>query len=50
MDNALTNEGQRLVSSTVFIDMPKTIPEILLEGTDLSQASVKKAAEKGETP
>ena len=50
VDNALTNEGQRLVSSTVFIDMPKTIPEILLEGTDLSQASVKKAAEKGETP
>ncbi len=45
VDNALTNEGQRLVSSTVFIDVPKTIPEISLEGANLSEASIKKATE-----
>lgn len=28
VNNALTNEGQRLVSDTLFIDMPKTLPSI----------------------
>lgn len=30
VDNALTNEGQRLVSDTVFENVPKTLPSITL--------------------
>ena len=44
-DAGRVDEGQRLVSSTEFIDMPKTIPEISLEGANLSEASIKKATE-----
>lgn len=37
VDDAITQEGQRLVSSTVYIDVPNTIsdglPEITLQGT-----------------
>ena len=28
VDNALTNEGQRLVSDTLFVNIPKELPEI----------------------
>uniref|UniRef100_UPI003F569764 hypothetical protein n=1 Tax=Thomasclavelia spiroformis TaxID=29348 RepID=UPI003F569764 len=31
VDNAQTNEGQRLVSDTVFVDVPTTLPPISLE-------------------
>lgn len=30
VDNALTNEGQRLVSDTLFVEIPETLPEIEL--------------------
>ncbi len=30
VDNALTNEGQRLVSDTEFVTVPQTLPEITL--------------------
>ncbi len=30
VDNALTNEGQRMVSDTPYVDMPADLPEILL--------------------
>lgn len=30
VDNALTNEGQRLVSDTLFVDIPEILPEIEL--------------------
>ena len=32
VDNALTLEGQRLVSDTVFVQMPATLPSIQLSG------------------
>lgn len=32
VDNALTNEGQRLVSDTCFVELPKTLPSITLSG------------------
>lgn len=31
VDNALTQEGQRLVSSTVYVEVPNELPEITLE-------------------
>lgn len=49
VDNALTNEGQRLVSSTVFIAMPEKIPPMTLTG-DLSETSNNEVAEEGGTP
>ena len=30
VDNALTNEGQRLVSDTLFVEIPEKLPEISL--------------------
>ncbi len=37
VDNALTNEGERLVSSTLFVDVPAELPQIMLnEGGGLS--------------
>lgn len=33
VDNALTQEGQRLVSSTIYVEVPETLPEITLSET-----------------
>ena len=30
VDNALTNEGQRLVSDTLFVEVAETLPDITL--------------------
>ena len=30
VDNAMTNEGQRLVSDTYFVDIPTQLPNITL--------------------
>lgn len=32
VNNAFTNEGERLVSDTVFVDLPQVLPEITLAG------------------
>lgn len=32
VNNALTSEGERLVSDSMFVDFPQTLPEISLEG------------------
>ena len=31
VDNALTNEGERLTSDTVFVDIPDQLEEIVIE-------------------
>lgn len=36
VDNALTNEGQRLVSDSLFATLPETLPEISLGGNALA--------------
>ena len=32
VNDALTNEGQRLVSDSLFVEMPKELPDISLSG------------------
>ena len=33
VDNATTNEGQRLTSDTLMVTLPETLPQITIEGT-----------------
>ncbi len=37
VNNAQTNEGQRLVSDTLFVEMPQNLPDITLEGGTTAQ-------------
>ena len=37
VNNALTNEGQRLVSDSMFVDVPAQLPNITLSGGSVSQ-------------
>ena len=37
VNNAMTNEGQRLVSDSLFETMPETLPEIELSGNSTSE-------------
>lgn len=40
VDNAQTNEGERIVSDSLFRDMPSELPAITISGTGVTGGSV----------